>query len=99
MDGVPAQAMGSDEVERLVRGRTPLMIVQAGGYDLEAEFGDAVRLVTVAAEDLPGLSDRLHLDCLPGVLLIKRGRVFDRFLGRLPRRLVMARVRAMLDAA
>jgi len=106
MDAVPKRTMSRAEVDRLVCSRTPLILqvrnagaVEPRTEDFRAEFGDSVRLVTVSDDDLPGLADRLSLDCLPSVLLVKRGEVFDRFLGCLPRRLVAARVRAMLDAA
>jgi hypothetical protein len=106
MDRLPAQGMTGSEVERLVRGTKPL-VVQVGRNgvaepaldDLAAEFGDSVHLLTVSSEDASGLADSLRLEFLPGMLLLKGGEVFDRFLGRLPRRLVVARVRAMLDAA
>jgi len=98
--------MSVEDVDRLVRSHTTL-VVQVDRLDgsersleyFQAEFGDAVRMVRVAQEDLPGLAHRLQLDCLPSVLFVKGGAVFDRFLGHLPRRLVAARVRAMLEAA
>jgi hypothetical protein len=104
MERLPKRTMTAEDVDRLVRSPTPLLVqVDRPGaersLDEFQEFGGALRVVRVAQEDLPGLAHRLKLDCLPSVLLVKGGAVFDRFLGPLPRRLVVARVRAMLEAA
>lgn len=105
MQGIPDR-MSAEDVERLMSSQTPLVLrvdrpdgTEWSVEGFQAEFGDAVRVVPVAQEDLAGLARRLRLDCLPSVLLVKRGTVFDRFLGPLPRRLVAARVRAMIEAA
>ena len=106
MERLPGRTLSAEDVDRLVRSQTPL-VVQVDCLDgtersldgFQSEFGGAIRVVRVAQEDLPGLARRLKLDCLPSVLLVKGGMVFDRFMGPLPRRLVAARVRAMLEAA
>ena len=84
---------------------TPVMVSVRGTDpdptldELEAEFGDHVRLVRLDADAVPPLLAHLHLDAFPGLLLLRRGEVFDRFVGRVPKRLLAARLRAMLDAA
>ncbi len=106
MERLPGPTLSAEDVDRLVRSQTPL-VVQVDRLDgtersldgFQSEFGAAIRVVRLAQEDLPGLALRLKLDCLPSVLLVKGGTVFDRFMGPLPRRLVAARVRAMLEAA
>ena len=92
MERLPGRRMSAEDVDRLVRSQTPL-VLQVDRLDgternldgFQSEFGGAVRVVRVSQEDLPGLAHRLKLDCLPSVLLVKGGTVFDRFMGPLPR--------------